>query len=280
MVLIKNIGRYCLTDQSGYISNDSAFHKIDLEYLEILQEVIKNYLQHLGNDIHSIYIRGSIPRGLAIKGVSDLDTIAVTYRNPKELDLSWVKQAEHEMNRSFSCVTGIELSFYHVEDILEISNFSIIAFMLKTHSVCVYGKDLIQMLPKYKADKALANEHLFHLKSQIERAKADLINNEDAEDIKDCCSWIMKIIIRAGLALVIIDENLYTRDLYPAYQLFSKHFPQEEPRMRKALEYAIEPTTKPDLILDFINDFGSWITDKAEKWLQTYNPQREPKIKL
>ena len=43
----------------------------------------------------------------------------------------------------------------------------------------------------------------------------DLQDNSDREDIKDCCKWIMKIIVRAGLALVITKENTYTRDLYP-----------------------------------------------------------------
>lgn len=205
-------------------------------------------------------------RGLGMEGVSDLDTIAVTRKDPKELDLHWVKQTEQEINKKFVCVNGVELSFYSMKEILDTSTFSMISFMLKTHSVCVYGEDLTELLPKYKVDTTLANENLVHLKGQIEQAQMDCIGNDDIEDVKDCCSWIMKIMVRAGLALVIMDEGLYTRDLYPAYQLFSKHYPDKESQMKTALEYAIEPISNPDQLFIFLNDFGPWLIKEAEEW--------------
>lgn len=84
----------------------------------------------------------------------------------------------------------------------------------------------------------------------------------------------MKILVRAGLALVIVEENLYTRDLYPAYTLFAKYFPEKEHEMRQALQYAIDPTDNPEEIVEFLNKFGSWMIIQAEKWLQTYNPNK------
>lgn len=58
-------------------------------------------------------------------------------------------------------MNGVEFSFYHNEDILETTTFSIIPFMIKTHSVCVYGGDLNVHLPIYKADKTLSTRDLF-----------------------------------------------------------------------------------------------------------------------
>lgn len=89
-----------------------------------------------------MYIRGSIPRGLGIDNVSDLDTIAITNKNIDAIDLNWVDKAEQALNENFKAVDGVELSFYFIEDILETTNFSIIPFMIKTHSICVYGKDI------------------------------------------------------------------------------------------------------------------------------------------
>jgi len=90
----------------------------------------------------------------------------------------------------------------------------------------------------------------------------------------------MKIIVRAGLALVITKENIYTRDLYPAYKVFSKYFPEKENDMRKALEYAIIPIIDTNLLLSFLNEFGTWMVSEADKWLQFYNPNRELNMKL
>lgn len=275
---IKKIGYFCPTDVDGYILNDSSLSKIKPEYVEVIEEVIKNYQTYLGLDLHSIYIRGSIPRGSGINGISDLDTIAVTNKKTNEIDLTWVDEVEQAINNKFNCVNGVEFSFYHIGDVLETNIFSIIPFMIKTHSVCVHGEDLIFHIPNFKADKAIGNEHLINLKILINQAKADLIDNHDKEDIKDCCVWIMKILVRAGLALIIVEESLYTRDLYPAYHLFALHFPEKEPQMRQALEYAVDPCDNPDDVLDILNQFGSWMINEAEKWLQIYNPERTKMI--
>ena len=100
--------------------------------------------------------------------------------------------------------------------------------MIQTHGVCIFGEDVTLSLPKYKVSQELAYEHLIQLGKQIGQARKELIHNKGVEDIADCCRWIMKIIIRSGLALTIEREGLYSRDLYPAYELFSKHFPEQE----------------------------------------------------
>ena len=280
MTTIREIGSLCVTDRDGYIINHSDWNKINPIFLPVIYDVVNTYSTHLQDDLHSVYIRGSIPKGIGIEGVADLDTIAVTKQNPNKLQVKRLKEVEQELNQKHTCVDGIELSFYCVEDILNTSSFSIISFILKTHGICVIGEDLIPQLPKYKANEALANDHLIHLQGQIKNACDDLQDNSDMEDIKDCCKWIMKIIVRAGLALVITKENIYTRDLYPAYKVFSKYFPEKENDMRKALEYAIIPIIDTNLLLSFLNEFGTWMVSEADKWLQFYNPNRELNMKL
>lgn len=271
---MKEIGRFCLSDSNGYLVNDSNLTNIQPEFNKVILAAIEKYQSHLREDLHSIYIRGSIPRGLGINSVSDLDTIAITNKHPNEIDLSWVDEAEQDINNLYSCINGVELSFYFIEDIVQTTHFSIIPFMIKTHSICVYGEDISGHLPMYKPDKTLANEHLMNLKKQIQQAKEDLGDNDDPEDILDCCIWIMKIIVRAGLALVIEEEGKYTRDLYPAYNVFSRHFPEKEPDMKQAVTYAISPVDNPREILEFLDDMGKWMIHQSEKWLQMYNPNK------
>ncbi|KHF37988.1 hypothetical protein [Halalkalibacter okhensis] len=280
MTNIKNIGRFCTTDNNGYILNDASLKKINPEYLKIIEEVTKYYQTHLGLDLHSIYVRGSIPRGLGIKGVSDLDTIAITNKDSNDIDSKWVDKAEQELNQKYNFINGVEFSFYYIEDILKTNTFSIIPFMIKTHSICVYGEDLIVQLPNYKADKTLGNEHLINLKNQIQQAKGDLDDNDDIEDILDCCGWIMKIIVRAGLALVIEKENQYTRDLFRAYRIFSEHYPEKQSEMKQALKYAINPVENPNEIIGFIDGMGNWMINESEKWLQVHNPKKVSNMNL
>jgi len=162
----------------------------------------------------------------------------------------------------------VELSFYDVEEVLHSSRLSFISFMIQTHGVCILGEDIRSQLPKYKVSRELAREHLIHLQPQIEQACKELIHNKGREDILDCCRWIMKIIVRAGLALTIDKEGLYSRDLHPAYELFSKHFPEQEQSMRKALQYAVNPIDDITEILSFLELLGDWMIKEANQYFK------------
>lgn len=280
MTTIRAIGSLCVTDSDGHIINHSDWNNINPIFLPVINDVVHTYSTHLQDDLHSVYIRGSIPKGIGIEGVADLDTIAITKQKLNNLQLKRIKEVEQELTQKHTCVDGIELSVHCMEAVLNTSSFSIISFILQTHGLCVFGEDFIPQLPKYKANEALANDHLIHLQSQIKNACDDLQDNSDIEDIKDCCKWIMKIIVRAGLALVITKENTYTRDLYPAYKVFSYYYPEKESDMRKALEYAITPIIDTNQLLSFLNEFGTWMVIEADKWLQCFNPTRELNMKI
>ncbi|ASK63962.1 nucleotidyltransferase [Virgibacillus phasianinus] len=281
MTQIKEIGSLCPVDEEGYIVSQSDLNKINNKFHEVIQLINECCLSVLQKEIHSIYLRGSVPRGLEIEGVSDVDAIIITYSNPQELDLDWVEVTEQFINQKFPFINGVELAFYPLSEIEDSKRYcSMIPFILKVYGICVYGGNLIGNLPNYKPDSALANEHLIHLASLIDRARHDLEGNDDIEDIRDCCSWIMRSIVRAGLALVIVQEQAYTRDLFPAFKLFSRHYPEKEQEMRTALWYAINPLSNPEEILEFLEHLGNWIKEEADNWLKVYNPTRELHLPL
>lgn len=280
MTEIREIGTLCPVNDKGYIINQSDHKKIDDRFQEVIQLINESCLSALPEDVHSIYIRGSVPRGADIEGVSDIDVIVVTYSDPQELELDWVERTERMIDRKFSFINGVDLGFSPLSEVKEFEYCSMIPFILKTYGICVYGENLIKKLPHYKPDCSLANEHLIHLASLIDRAKEDLAGNEDVEDIQDCCSWIMRILVRAGGVLVIAQEQSYTRDLFPAYQLFSKHYPEKEDEMRTALWYAINPLSSAEEIVEFLDRFGDWMKAETESWLDHHNPKREIHLPL
>ncbi|MBJ8031436.1 nucleotidyltransferase [Bacillus cereus group sp. N21] len=268
MSIIKKIGRFCPVDDKGYIINDSHMNNIQPVFLKVIQEVQDICFHMLQDDLHSIYIRGSVPRGIGIEGIADIDTIILVRKDPKALDLEWIESIEQQLLQKFGCISGVELSFYDVEEVLHSSRLSFISFMIQTHGVCILGEDIRSQLPKYKVSRELAREHLIHLQPQIEQACKELIHNKGREDILDCCRWTMKIIVRAGLALTIDKEGLYSRDLHPAYELFSKHFPEQEQDMRKALQYAVNPIDDITEILSFLELLGDWMIKEANQYFK------------
>ncbi len=272
---IKPIGSFYRADHEGYIVNDTSWEKIESNYRNAINRAVNMLTLQL--PIHSIYIRGSVPKGNGIEGVSDLDLIVISEQSSNE---EVVEKIERKLTKEFPWMNGIEVSYCLLNDLNDIHFFSIIQFMLKTSSLCVYGKDVIEKLPGYKIDRALANDHIVKLEKHIEQAKFELDGNQDEEDIADCCGWIMKMIVRSGLALIMEQKRSYTRDLYPSYQLFSTYYPHKEPDMKQALTYAIHPSRSPEEIVRFLDRFGGWMINEANKWLDDFNPTREQNLSL
>ena len=60
-------------DKNGFLINDATKEQITPQYQAVIDDAIKAYRDNIGDDIHSIYVTGSVPRGLAEDGKSDLD---------------------------------------------------------------------------------------------------------------------------------------------------------------------------------------------------------------
>lgn len=195
--------------------------------------------------------------GKAIEGISDIDTLAVI---TKDIDKSWIKPIRKTLDAKFTFSTGVEFSFLKYDELLNSDNLAGYKFLIKTQSFCIYGEDLSDEIKNFKADKETANILIpKNLKIVFENTIKGIVDNPDREDILEWCRWVMKRILRAGFVLVMDQEKVFTRDLYPSYKIFSKYYPEKEYEMRTALELAINPVDDIRVIINFIETFGFWL---------------------
>lgn len=264
MTEILKIGRLLKTDKDGFIISESSADKIASPWKEAVEEVKNAYLQNLGDVVHSIYVRGTVSRGEAIEGISDIDTFAVITKKPEEVDRSWVRETRKALDAKLNFSTGVEFAHISLDELFDGDELFNDRFTIKTQSVCVYGEDLAQRIEPFRADIQTASHFHRNLDKVLENAKKGIVNNPDKEDIKEWCRWVMKRIIRAGFILVMDKEQAFTRDLYPSYELFSKHFPEQEPKMKMALDLAINPVDDVEALNYFLDDFGVWVRGQVE----------------
>src|SRR5690606_41345984 len=76
-------------DAEGFLPTRPDRRPIAGPWASAVALVVDAYRDRLGPALHSVYVRGSVARGLAVEGVSDLDTFAVLVPcAPPELDPS------------------------------------------------------------------------------------------------------------------------------------------------------------------------------------------------
>ncbi len=113
-IQIRSIGNYLEVNEQGYLQSRADAANITGDWRKAVELLINVYLKAWGQDVHSIYVRGSLAKGVAIKSVSDIDSFAVL-RPDKVQTVSydefgvWAREAESEIQRVFPFVAGVEV---------------------------------------------------------------------------------------------------------------------------------------------------------------------------
>lgn len=244
--LIKKIGSIQKLDTDGFIINDFSLDGLQKNYSCILNDVIELYQKYYAAILHSVYLRGSVLKGVAVKGISDLDTLAISYRKLTKTEEEIKEKIKKEIGKKYPYLNGLEMHFEELGCVKKSLNFQ---FLLKTQTLCIYGIDIKKELPNFGIGK-YSYAHSYTFEKDITRVEKWLKDEEDSNEIKDICSWIMKRIVRIGFEVVMLEEQYFTRDLYYCYEAFSKHYPEKSKEMYNIMELAVYPTDKKNDILE------------------------------
>jgi len=257
---IKKIGGYVEKDKDGYLINPASPEKIQGKWGAALDALLQGFIKEIGESLHSVYIRGSVAKGEAIDGVSDLDTVVVVDGPVTEEPPSWLKPLKKRILTEFTFVIMIDTEFASLAE-----RDWYLDILIKVQGLCIYGDDLSETIEPYKLDKSLIINTRY-IKGDIEwllgRIKKQ---NITSEYLKSRCKWIAKIIVRAGCELVLLRSGKYSRDLYPCYEIFSKYYPEKKQDMYKALELAINPVSDTKQVKTMLQSIGTWLVGEATK---------------
>ncbi|MEM7427665.1 MAG: nucleotidyltransferase domain-containing protein [Pseudomonadota bacterium] len=271
----KRIGRYWRLDCRGCILNDADASLIGPAFEAAVDEAVSACRNNLGPNLHSVYLRGSIPRGLALPGISDMDIIALASAPTDSEDQAWIQTTEREIFGRHPQLTGVQIEFAAADDARDTGFVHEMPFVLKTQSVCLFGEDLTSVLPTYTPDAAVANIDIVQIDADITEARNNVrAPGEDRTHVKYWSSRIAKNMIRTGFSLIMLRENRFTRDLALCASDFGRHFPFRQTEMNTALNLALNPSEDPVDCLNLIDGFGSWLVGKANSWLAEHNPER------
>lgn len=255
MKLIQAIGAFRPQDEEGFIINNLSLEALDYEWQSVIEQIILFYKKELTDTLHSIYIRGSVATGQAIKGISDVDSFALIYSDQfiRWKTTIFQPQLEDELKANFSFINEVEANLASFHNDFHSVNPRL-SMIIKTQSICVFGKSIAPTLPLFRADRMMC----LNINWLEEDVKAFLKKLDmNANTLKDCQA-IMKVIIRSGFELVIEKEKQFTADLYLCYLTFSKYFPAYEQKMKQALFCFLNPITEAKelrLLLEYLGNF-------------------------
>src|ERR1043165_70647 len=136
--MIKPIGSFHQIDKDGYIGNPARYPVLQQDYAAVVEYIIEKVSSLLGEELHSMYLRGSVAKGEAIPYISDIDTLLITHQPLSPEDRNELEKLQDSISELYPFITKLEL---HAEPLPEVEK-RWLRFLLKTSCVCVYGEDL------------------------------------------------------------------------------------------------------------------------------------------
>ncbi len=260
-------GHFFPTDENGFILNDCHWDKILPPWTALVEELRQTCLGIWDSRLQGLYLRGSVPRGLAILKVSDLDSFAILAGKVTDEDINQAHKICETLNRRYLFCKKVELILF--DETLTPNAQSIWPIIIQTQSLQIAGQP--HLLPEIKTKPGLnlmSYSYTWHkdLGKTLEHlAGLSPHSCQFSTQVKKQCAWIMRRMIRVGLELVMEQDSGYTPDLYHCYERFSNCFPEHRLSMRKALELAIDPShNRPGLII-FLREFGGWLAAQVNQ---------------
>lgn len=260
MVEVKPIGTVYQTDSRGNLISQSSRDNIQSELWPVLDRVVEIYQEVLGSKLHSVYVRGTVSRGQAIPGISDIDTFAILKEHTSmDFDTDPWKPFYLELQALAPGFNDIDFEVWSWEKLSKPGR----RLLLKVQSAWLWGEDLTLTMSPVSIDRELVSGLSMNIDQLISEASERIQISDNPET---WIKWITKAILRTGCVLVMEREQAFTRDLYPCWELFAKYYSDQADQMYQALVWYLNPeiVSKEEMI-SYLDTFGNWLAEERHR---------------
>jgi predicted nucleotidyltransferase len=143
-------------DEHGYIRNVYSPSHIQAEFKAVVDAAVNELTTKFPNQIDGIYLYGSIGRGNAVLGKSDLDLSIVLKHPQSDTQRQTFKMMVRDFPRCNAQVSKIDLDIGHVNEVLQVDEYYRWQFWLKHCCCCVWGNDLSKQFESQKPSHNIA----------------------------------------------------------------------------------------------------------------------------
>ncbi|MFB7494591.1 nucleotidyltransferase domain-containing protein [Streptomyces sp. NPDC056161] len=213
-----------------------------------------------GVRLHSAYLYGSIPRGTAHVGRSDLDLLVALAAEPDDRDRAAARTLGAAMDAEFPQIDGVGTLLSGRERLLSDAERHDLGWFVACLCTPLLGEDLARCLPRYRPDSLLARETNGDLALLLPRWRERIAAVDDTEAARrPLVRFMSRHLVRTAFTLVMPRWNGWTSDLHEMAEAFGAYYPRRAAHLRTAAGYGYEPVGDPVVLRAYVDDIGPWL---------------------
>ncbi|SEF45255.1 nucleotidyltransferase domain-containing protein [Vibrio hangzhouensis] len=246
-------------DSDGFIVNRCSATKIQPEFQAVVLATIDALRHAFVGQIHSIYLYGSVGRGSAKAGQSDLD-VSVVFKEPvSKSQQMQLNQISKEISGRHDEISKLDLDPGYLKQVLEPEEKYRWQFWLKHCCCCIWGEDLAEKFCRYRPDVRIGyqlNSDLAVFLTQMESRFARLTSEEVGKILG-------KKLLRTAYLLVAEKDKSWHTSLEQCAEVAIHYFEKESIESALALANGVSATREKGIAL--FNHFGQQLLVKLDE---------------
>ncbi|MFE3743175.1 nucleotidyltransferase [Streptomyces sp. NPDC059134] len=243
----------------GTIAREGALDRVTAPFAPVVGAARARIAATFGARLHSAYLYGSIPRGTAVPGISDLDLQLVLHDEPTEADRADAAAAGAALDRAFPQIDGVGTLLTGVRVLLSDVERHDGGFFVACLCTPLLGDDLAERLPRYRPTSLLARETNGDLALALPRWRAAAAAATTDTDRRALNRRVGRRLVRTGFTLVMPRWGGWTSDLDESAELFGRYYPGRAGQMRTAAALGRTPSADPAALAPLVGDLGPWL---------------------
>ncbi|WP_214797777.1 nucleotidyltransferase domain-containing protein [Exiguobacterium sp. s5] len=210
------------TDEAGYVINQTDVTRIQPMFRPVLDAVIQLLREEFAEALHSVYVYGSVGRGTAVAGRSDLDVTVIVKR---EVDVDVLKRRTMLLLQEHPEVIKIDYDIGLLDTVLEPTNHVEWGFWLRHMCACVDGTDLSHRFPYMKPDERISRALNRDLFDQLREAQVKLKARRMTGNEKRS---LVKRMIRGAYLTINVEDQSFVSTITDSLFVLRLYFPNSE----------------------------------------------------
>ncbi|MFF4909766.1 nucleotidyltransferase domain-containing protein [Streptomyces sp. NPDC001260] len=250
-------------DPQGCIEREGSLGRVPHAFRPVVAAARDRLLHVLGARLHSAYLYGSIPRGTARVGRSDLDLLVALREEPADADRDAVRALGEALDAEFPQIDGVGTLLHGRSRLLSDAETYDLGWFVACLCTPLLGEDLAEYLPRYRPDSRLARETNGDLALLLPRWRERVAAADGTETaLRPLVRFMSRHLVRTGFTLVMPRWNGWTSDLADMADIFGAYYPQRAGQMRAAAVRGREPIGDPAVLRSYVDDLGPWLADE------------------
>lgn len=254
-------------DSNSFILSEVSKDKILSEYRIVIAESIAALEATLPTVVHSVYIYGSVVRGNAVKGKSDLDVLIVFKRKLTEREHGALDALQEDLSSQYKNLVrevGIADAACTYDEVMDPANRYGWGAYLKILCVCVYGEDLTKHFGKFKVSPDIAIGFNGDVSEAVQIAVQKIADATTDEEAAKAAAMIARKLIRTCYMMVMTRAQIWTTRLNEQAELFLRYFPEKQQFIDTLQGWTDSPPANQENVLKLLNNDCFWVIDNFE----------------